>query len=130
MYQAWDDYDINSIVAMNETTDLMDFKIKYKRINRTTYGMSGSVQFSNLMGIESELLIYHQPKGGNRFVLTPYKLPRGNICQSLNNDYRKFLMEDLHMFSNLPYSDDETEDLCQKFQNVSVRSMLEFTMSV
>lgn len=97
----------------------MDFHVKYKRINRTTYGLTGDVQFSELDTIESELLIYHQAKGGNRFVLTPYKLPRGSICESLNKDYRKFLMHDLHTTSNLPFSDDQMEDLCPKFLSVS-----------
>lgn len=102
---------------MNETADLMDFHVKYKRINRTQYGMSGSVEFTSLDGIESELLIFHQAKGGNRFVLTPYKLPRGAICSSLNQDYRKYLMADLHLYSNFPYSEDTMEDICPQFEN-------------
>lgn len=103
---------------MNDTTELMDFRVKYKRINRTTYGLSGSVEFTDLVGIESELLIYHQAKGSSKFVLTPYKLPRSSICESLNKDYRKFLMHDLHHFSNFPFSEDQFEDLCPQFVNV------------
>ena len=30
----------------------MDLKIKYKKINRTTYGLSGSVEFFDLTGYE------------------------------------------------------------------------------
>lgn len=51
-FKAWEDYDIVQIDAMNETTEFMDFKIKYKRINKTTYGLTGSVQVADLAGIE------------------------------------------------------------------------------
>lgn len=106
---------------MNDTNVPMDFKIKYKRISRHQYGLSGSVELADLEGIESELMIYHQAKGSSKFVLTPYKLPRGSICESLNKDYRKFLMNDLKEFSNLPFSDDMREDICPQFVNVRLR---------
>lgn len=50
--QAWDDYDIVQIDAMNDTKEVMDLNIKYKRINKTTYGLTGSVVFSDLLGVE------------------------------------------------------------------------------
>lgn len=40
------------IQAMNESTSIMDFQVKYKRINRTSYGMTGTVELKTLVGLE------------------------------------------------------------------------------
>lgn len=65
--------------------------------------------------------IWHSAQGNGKFVLTPYKIPRGPMCTSLNKDYRKFLMDDLKGVSNLPYSEDPLEDLCPQFYNVCIK---------
>ncbi|KAJ6636976.1 hypothetical protein Bhyg_09702 [Pseudolycoriella hygida] len=117
---AWVDYDLVNVETLNNTKEPMEYKITKKRIDRFTFVIDGTVAFTDLTGYEAELKIYHSAPDSSKFVLSPFKLPRIPIDKALNNDYRKYLMNQVHEFSDLPYSEDETEDIYPKFLVVPI----------
>lgn len=42
------------------------------------------------------------------------------MCPRINKEYRKYLMNDIKDVSDFPFSDDVAEDLCEKFEKVSI----------
>lgn len=62
--------------------------------------------------------ILHSTNGGIDWKAAPIKLPRGKLCDKANDDYRKYLMADLHPVSDLPFSESKSETICDKFTKV------------
>ncbi|XP_037027400.1 uncharacterized protein LOC119068087 [Bradysia coprophila] len=112
---AWVDYDLVVVETMNDTAEPMEYKITKKRADRFTFVIDGTVGFTDLNGCDSELKIYYSAPDSTKFALSPFKLPRAPIEQALNQDYRKYLMNPLKDFSDLPYSEDEEVDLYKEF---------------
>lgn len=52
------------------------------------------------------------------YIKSPIKIVRDSLCTKVNNDYRKYVMNDMHTKSNMPWTDDEGEDLCTKYEKV------------
>lgn len=47
------------------------------------------------------------------------------FCDSYNTEYRKYVMNDIHNYSNFPYSEDDTVDLCTLFPPVNIYILYE-----
>lgn len=69
-------------------------------------------------------MVYHSSNGGNDWKLSAVRLPRGPLCAKMNVEYRKFLMNELHKVSKLPYSEDINEDICPTIVKVRRRLLL------
>lgn len=46
-------------------------------------------------------------------------MPSKPFCDSYNQEYRKYVMNDIHNYSNFPYSSDDSVDLCTLFLPVN-----------
>lgn len=60
--------------------------------------------------------MYVSTKGNDDYVLSRMRLPRGPLCAKANDDYKKFLMQELSTTSDLPNSD--AADICPLFKKV------------
>lgn len=67
---------------------------------------------------QAEVKYFHSANGGGAWTLAPIQLPRGPLCNKINADYRKYVMEDLHTVSDLPFTENALESLCDKFEKV------------
>lgn len=70
----------------------------------------------NYLVLKAEVKLYVSTKGNDQYVLSPMKIPRGPLCGKANDEYRKFLMEELSKTSDLPNSD--AADICPLFEKV------------
>lgn len=68
--------------------------------------------------LQVELKIWYSSDGNNPWIQSPIKVARDKLCPRINNEYRKYVMEDFKDISDLPYSNNEAEDLCAKFEMV------------
>lgn len=50
------------------------------------------------------------------FKLFPVNIPEGPMCPKVEKEYRMYLMKDLHDISDLPYSTDDSANLCEMFE--------------
>ncbi|KAG4073949.1 hypothetical protein HA402_014154 [Bradysia odoriphaga] len=66
----------------------------------------------NLKDYDVEGKVFYSPLGNNRYILLPFKIYRQPICKVLNSEYRNRVMHDIHKFSNFPFSEDKSVDLC------------------
>lgn len=66
----------------------------------------------------------HSASGSNHYtaLLLPYKLEPKSLCDSLNVDYRKFFMKQVHSCSNFPYTEDNDVEICSIFPPVRFSS--------
>lgn len=70
-------------------------------------------------------MIFHSPSRNNDFKLMPVKVQEGPLCEKIAQEYRQYIMKDLHLVSDLPYSDDNKADLCPEFvKGVSAHGIL------
>lgn len=60
----------------------------------------------------------YSPDGNDPWVQGAVKIVRDKLCTKFNNEYRKFLMNDLKETSDFPFSDNDADDLCEKFEKV------------
>lgn len=66
----------------------------------------------------------HSSSGSNHYTALPYKLDPKPLCDSMNTDYRKLVMNELHPYSNFPYTEDENADICSMLPVVSLHFTL------
>lgn len=63
----------------------------------------------------------YNKEGNEPYVTSPLKIVRDNFCTKMNKEYRKFVMNDLRKTSDFPWSDDESENICKKFEKVFMK---------
>lgn len=68
-----------------------------------------------LTRVQAEVVIYHSALRNNIYKLVPFKVPEGPLCDKINQEYRKYLMNELHAVSDMPFSEDDAENLCAHF---------------
>lgn len=70
--------------------------------------------------IKVEVISLYSVDGNDPWVRSAVKIVRDKLCTKLNIEYRKFVMNDLKDKSDLPFSDNDDEDMCEKFEKVRV----------
>lgn len=68
--------------------------------------------------MQAELLVFHDPKLNGVYNQYPFKLARKSVCDMINVEYRKYIMNDLRDTTNLPYTSDKNANLCKMFELV------------
>lgn len=68
-----------------------------------------------------EVVAYVSVNGNNQYVKSPLGLPRKPVCELLNKEYPKSMMEDLKDCCNFPYVKDKNADICSLFYPVSFK---------
>lgn len=124
---------------MNGTDSPFQFNLKTTRLGRTSYGISGTVLVKdalkdyevwgiaflhkfclillNILLPQVEAKLYFDASGNGDYVLHPLKKPRTTVCNVLNDEYRKYVMESYSKTSDFPNSDDK--DICPLFEKVT-----------
>lgn len=141
---CWKEYDIQSIEQVMASPELFEFKFKQKRVNRTSYAVNATIVLKtldvhnysvktliiciniNMWKIKQFHFIVYQVKAetfyssmnNNQYVKSPLKLAKKNICDVANKEYRKYGMDIFKTSSNLPYTDDESVNMCTLFELV------------
>lgn len=110
---------MQSIINTPDTAGVpLKFDLTTKRVRKGVVGISGTVQVTDDMSkYTAEVEIYHSPQRNNIFKLLPFKVPLGPVCEKVNGEYRQYLIKDLHPVSDLPFSENDKEDLCPQFAN-------------
>lgn len=138
----WSEFELSSVSDMNGTTgEPVYFGLRAKRISKGLYGISGTItvtdslenyevcffnsiisKWNKAIGVsvsqKTDVKMYYSANGGNDWKPSPINLGRGSLCTKINEIYRKYLMDDMHKVSNLPYTEDAKEPLCDKFEKV------------
>lgn len=92
------------------------FDLAVKRVRKGVYGISGTVGVTdNFDGYTAEVLVFHSLDRNNNYKLIALRIPEGPLCDKIQSEYRKYLMKDLHSVSDLPHSENNSEDLCPMF---------------
>lgn len=131
----WNDFELGAMQNMNESSAAIDFNLKTKRVNRTTYGVTGTIGVkgdqekfevsflyichSYLIAktlLQVEVKVYVSSLGNDQYILYPFKISRTPVCKVINNEYRKYLMDEFTKTSDLPASNDD--DMCPLFLKV------------
>lgn len=110
--------------------------MKITRFNRTTYTLSGTVDFKTGVAdadvcldqlhyysnnwkkyflFQCELKVYYSSKGNNQFVLLPYKIQRTTCCKFFESYYWKVIEKALADTSDLPKREGN-EPICLKYK--------------
>lgn len=139
--QCWQNYQITKLQPINKSTSFYNYQMKLRRINRTSYGVTGFIdlkkdiqkgyfvrgRFQNVklhiikpFIFQVEVEIFFRSLGNNQFVKSPYGVSNKPLCDIINNEYRKSIMQDFHAASNFPYSKNPATDLCKLWVKVRV----------
>lgn len=60
--------------------------------------------------------LLYSSQGSEDYVSSPFNVPRANICKTINQEYRKYMMKEMSNASNFPSTDDADQDLCAMFE--------------
>ncbi|KAJ6636975.1 hypothetical protein Bhyg_09701, partial [Pseudolycoriella hygida] len=113
---VWMDYELAGFD--NADGSLFASNLRFKRINKTTYGISGTIDirtdFSN--DFEAEMVFFHSANGNNQFVKTPYKVPKDDACKIVDGIYiQSGSAKDVAVASDLP-APTENSSLCDAYK--------------
>ncbi|XP_037027399.1 uncharacterized protein LOC119068086 [Bradysia coprophila] len=113
---VWMEYEIAGFDNMDGS--LLKTDLKSKRYDKTSFGISGTVHIVNDFcdDFEIELVLFHSAKGNNQFVKMPYKVPKDDLCTTVNGIYIKSkCARDVAAASDLP-APVENESLCALYK--------------
>lgn len=66
--------------------------------------------------LQVEVKMYYSASGNDDYVLHPLKKPLTPVCDTCNDEYRKYLMKSFSRTTDMPNSEDE--DICPLFVQV------------
>ncbi|XP_037031623.1 uncharacterized protein LOC119071086 [Bradysia coprophila] len=108
------DYALESAIILNETSRVPGYgNMTLKRSAHMNPKIFLEIELTqNLEDYDADGRVFYSPLGNNRYLLLPFKVNRQPICKILNTAYRDRAMHDIHKYSNFPFSEDKSVDLC------------------